>query len=110
MLLDNQPRVRGRGRKNQEDGCADFPRCLECPAPVCRYDNLRAFKRWLAETKKNLKDEVKKMAGIKKIRNRWYVVHEITRAPLKRKGRLVGFKTKKEAAAEARATHRRVMG
>ena len=46
-------RVRGRGRENQEDGCADFPHCLKCPAPVCRYDNARTFKRWLAEAKRN---------------------------------------------------------
>ena len=50
------------------------------------------------------------MAEIKKIRNRWYVVHARTKAPLKRKGKFVRFKTKKAAKAEADRTHKRVMG
>ncbi len=48
------------------------------------------------------------MAGVKKIGNRWYVVHGRTKAPIKRKGRRVGFSTKGLASAEVERIHRRM--
>lgn len=48
------------------------------------------------------------MAAIRKIGNRWYAVHGRTKAPIKRKGRLLGFNTRKEARDEVERLHRRM--
>jgi hypothetical protein len=50
------------------------------------------------------------MAKVKKVGKRHCVTHDTTGAVLKRKGHRVCFTTRGKAAADARATRRRVMG
>ena len=35
----------------EADGCDVHPHCLECPLPACKYDDPRAYRRWLADKK-----------------------------------------------------------
>ena len=50
------------------------------------------------------------MAGVEKRGNQYCVVHDRTKAVLKRKGRRVCFASRGAAVAEAKATQRRIMG
>ena len=50
------------------------------------------------------------MATVVKHRGRWAVAHGITRKPIKRKGRIVSFSSRKRAIVEARRTCKRTMG
>lgn len=50
------------------------------------------------------------MAKVVKARGKWCVAHGRTGHPIKRKGRIVCFTSKKAAQAEARSTQHRVVG
>ena len=34
-----------------DDGCEVYPRCLECPLQMCRFDDPKWYKQWLRQKK-----------------------------------------------------------
>ena len=39
----------------EDTGCAHYPRCLECPAPCCVYDDIKRFYNWRRSQKRESK-------------------------------------------------------
>ena len=35
-----------------DDGCEVSPKCLECPLPLCRYDDPQGFENWRRRAKR----------------------------------------------------------